>query len=478
MPGPPLFDFSTLGEIGNSYFQGQDRQRQQAFRNALAQLPTGPDGTFDYNAAVKLAAQYGDRDAMTSFLGGARSEAQLRQSQSSLAETTRHHKAVEDQGFRPTIIKGDVDPLSGGEPPIYEVAPGRGGMPGTARRISPGGSPAVPPAAASGVPPAAVPLGGELGPATPGAPPSVPNAQMFTPQSIAQAQPAAGPRGPVAPTTAPVAAAEDEPYRYASPPGPFNEKALEGLPPAVAEKIRAAARYEYNPRTSSTRGGFREAFTNKLYEYSPSYQEPFYGTKQQTMNAFSKGVEARVLRSVNNLTDHLDTARDLLTALDNGDVQAFNAIKNKFREQFGAEPPANVRAAAPIIAGEIMKVVAGSGAGGVSERLETAGHAMSTATSPKQAMGIMNTITALMAAQVKALEQQYETGTKLTDFRRKLSKGAKQVLERSEAGAHGGGVPGEAVQILRSNPASAAKFDARFGTPQDPNPSRRYIGGQ
>jgi hypothetical protein len=73
--GPPIVDFSALGDLPGAYFKGQEalargqeREREEVFRRALQSgLPRGSGGEIDFGAAADLAARSGNMGGLESF---------------------------------------------------------------------------------------------------------------------------------------------------------------------------------------------------------------------------------------------------------------------------------------------------------------------------------------------------------------------------------------------------------------------------
>ena len=143
--------------------------------------------------------------------------------------------------------------------------------------------------------------------------------------------------------------------------------------------------------------------------------------------AFATGSQGNAIRSFDVATNHLVLLRNLAQAMQNGDVQTLNALRNVFREEFGSPLPTTFEAAKPIVAAEITKAVtASNGALGDREKLE---EPLNAAGSWGQISGVINNAyLPLMAGQLHGLQRQYEYTTKKTDFDQRLSPNTLALL--------------------------------------------------
>lgn len=218
--------------------------------------------------------------------------------------------------------------------------------------------------------------------------------------------------------------------------------------PEGIRRAQAIANYQLPAPSTLGRTGYQGALNtelmNKVLELNPSYDATLYGGKQsaarveatidpmtvrRTEIAFSAGVEARSVRSLNVAVDHLSVLEKLSTALKNGDINVINKYKNYLQTEIGAAAPTNFNAAKQIIGQEIVKAVVNNG-GGVTERQEAARY-VSDAKSPDQLIGLVRTYERLMAGQLHGLQQQYEGGGGRKDFNAAfLRPETRETLER------------------------------------------------
>jgi hypothetical protein len=189
-------------------------------------------------------------------------------------------------------------------------------------------------------------------------------------------------------------------------------------------------------------------------------------TKTQANKAFSTGVQGKQVTAFNTAIDHLATMDKLSDALQNGDTKAINYLGNVVAQQTGAPAPTNFNAAKQIVTSEIIKAVVASG-GGVTERQE-AERNFSSANSPAQLKGLIQTYKKLLGGQLNSLNVQYENTTGKKDFTKKLTPDAKTELDAvrgNSAPANMSPQDKQALDWANSNPKDprAAKIKQRLG---------------
>lgn len=213
--------------------------------------------------------------------------------------------------------------------------------------------------------------------------------------------------------------------------GLSGEAFLKALPPQQAALIKGIADYTIDPRTAtSLRGGHREAIMSQVAQYDPTYNGATYPARARAVQAFSTGPQGNAMRSFDVAIDHLDTVGQLANALKNGDVNAVNAIGNKFKEQFGYAAPTDFNAAKSIVGAEVAKAIVGSG-NALADREELRS-ALNNARSPEQLAGVIDTYKRLMAGQLKGLRKQYEDTTGMKNFNSRLRPGTISALQMAQ----------------------------------------------
>jgi hypothetical protein len=171
-----------------------------------------------------------------------------------------------------------------------------------------------------------------------------------------------------------------------------------------------------------------QALSDRVMELNKDFSATDLPQAQATMLAFSKGQPAQRVTALNASTQHLQSIRDLIKALDNGDMPAINAIVNFTAQQTGDSAPTNLAEAGQFVGTELMKALVVSGAGSAAER-EKLTNDFANARSTKQLNDAAKTAEALLSGQALALEKQYRGGRGMGDFRKlKLLPETRQAL--------------------------------------------------
>ena len=240
------------------------------------------------------------------------------------------------------------------------------------------------------------------------------------------------------------------------------ESYLATLPPDQPAIVRKLGNYEMDPRYLSTKGGHREQLLNAASTFNPDYDSRNFVASNAALQQFGPGKKAGdTVKADSVAIDHLTQLGQLGEAMQNGNSQAVNQIRNAIKTQFGYDAPTNFNALQQIVGAEVVKAIVGAG-GGVTER-ENAAKMISSASSPQQLTSAIKTVQGAMGAQLSGLQRQYEQGTLRHDFNRLLSPAAQQLLSTHNQptaninqamsavaaahGAQGGYQPGQKITI-------------------------------
>lgn len=149
-------------------------------------------------------------------------------------------------------------------------------------------------------------------------------------------------------------------------------------------------------------------------------------TAGATLTDFAKGKNGQLVRTANTSVSHLLTLEKLGEALDNGDVNAVNTIKNTLSGEFGGADISGYEAAAKVVGDEVNKFISG-GPGAADDRAAYA-KTLSSAKGPEARMAAINSLKGLLVGQLHSLQRQYANGTGLDDFGTKLEPDVAALL--------------------------------------------------
>lgn len=253
---------------------------------------------------------------------------------------------------------------------------------------------------------------------------------------------------------------------------------IAGLTPAALDA--AAERYiktgTLPPASRGAQGNImRTAVQNRaaeLYQQRggdiadlPKNWQQFRG-EQVAIQRFMSGPQGNTARSLNVVSDHLNTVEGLIDALNNKNFPAFNALAQTWAQQTGSPAPTNFDSARLIVGAEIIKALGVAGAGTAEERQEAA-NIWNRARSPDQLREASGVIKKLLAGQLRGLRQQFVASTGLGEdkFNSMLLPNTLRTIEGISGGAvpTQGGPTGGALRPM--SPDIAAQARAKMNEP-------------
>jgi hypothetical protein len=181
----------------------------------------------------------------------------------------------------------------------------------------------------------------------------------------------------------------------------------------VAPDVVGKMGSESTPRT--TIGIFTKQWDKEHPNPQPGEREMAMGNFNSSFHALQNfdnpnGATGKNLVSINAVTQHLSAFKDLALAMKNGNVQAINAAKNYFAEQFGVAAPSNLKEAALLVSNELEKSSLGSA--GTGQERNITRQLKSWWPSPDQYIGAINTDAQFVAGRANGLHQEYKAITK------------------------------------------------------------------
>lgn len=178
------------------------------------------------------------------------------------------------------------------------------------------------------------------------------------------------------------------------------------MPKTLAGQVSAILDHRAAPPSGNS------ARTSQLMQIvqaaDPTYDAQQYKTKQGIETAFTAGLPARTLKSINVADDHLKVLNSTIDALQNGDVKLLNQLGNAITTQMGAPAPTDFNGVKTIVADELVKAILG-GAGALGDR-KAIQETVSAASSPEQLRSMIKRYQQLMDGQRTGLAEQYKSG--------------------------------------------------------------------
>jgi hypothetical protein len=149
------------------------------------------------------------------------------------------------------------------------------------------------------------------------------------------------------------------------------------------------------------------------------------------MLRFVMGADGRATVSLGTAIRHLDTVKQLADAWAANDTRAINRIRTTLSREFGDSAATNLNAAGSIVGPEIIKAIGVAGAGTKEER-ETAAAQFSSAASPKQLLGAVDTVQKLMGGQLEGKKRQAQAaGVSDTMFKNLIGDRPYEILTKA-----------------------------------------------
>ena len=162
------------------------------------------------------------------------------------------------------------------------------------------------------------------------------------------------------------------------------------------------------------RGGSKTQFTQQdlaalASAYDPTYSASNQPIVAQTNKEYTAGLTGRNVVALNTAMRHISQMNDLAYALNNGNIQAANYVKNLVKEWTGSSVPTNVSALAPMVSSEVAKMLSGAGVQS-QEQIENVQKMFNTAKSYQQLADGIKEALKLTAGRATELRSGYERG--------------------------------------------------------------------
>lgn len=181
-----------------------------------------------------------------------------------------------------------------------------------------------------------------------------------------------------------------------------------GQPSALAKMVASGdAKWGdvISPRTPQS---VKEAFAKEVQAVNPNFSTSTYAIETKAAEKATSGTWADTRLAYNTALDHSQLLMQAATALQNGDVQALNSLKNKFGTAFGATGPITFNAIANAYNHEVTSVVA---KGHMTDKeVETGGASLPANASLPQIQSVVGAYNSLMSSKRNELDKMIKAG--------------------------------------------------------------------
>jgi len=135
---------------------------------------------------------------------------------------------------------------------------------------------------------------------------------------------------------------------------------LATLSPGLATVIKKIAAYDLPVnQVTSMRTGEREAMTERVTQFDPSFDMKEYPVRQKAVTEFrtgGPGSPAGNRVAIGQAINHMGTLDKLNQAMENNDIPMANRIKNLWAQETGKTPPVSAQVARVAVGEELMRV--------------------------------------------------------------------------------------------------------------------------
>lgn len=214
--------------------------------------------------------------------------------------------------------------------------------------------------------------------------------------------------------------------------------------------------------TSSTKVAILNEVNRLAAEQGKTYDSSRFKQHQETEREFNIGTAGKSIQSLNVAIDHMDTLRNQIQKLPNGQYPAVNDIISRYGRAIGDPRYNSYDAAAGLIAAEVTKAIVANGGTG-DERAEKE-RLLAVQNNPAALRGVLNSYTQLLGGQMHGLEQRYKAGFG-SNWESKVNERTLQAMGESKIQRPWNDQDRQAAQWIKANPNDprAANVRKRLG---------------
>lgn len=211
--------------------------------------------------------------------------------------------------------------------------------------------------------------------------------------------------------------------------GATGEDLLAKLSPSQRTFIKGVANYEFDPDASKTRGVSGAQARILAKQYSPSYDDTQYKTKESLRKDITSGTTSKVIRNLNTATGHINQLDQAVDALQNSDFPTLTKVANELGFQVGSDKMTNFNTVKTAVVGELAAIYKGTGQATDAE-IENVQHSIGSSNSPEQLKGSIDEAIHLMHSRLEAVGFGYNQGLKDPKDFQLVSPTSRTVFEK------------------------------------------------
>ena len=215
------------------------------------------------------------------------------------------------------------------------------------------------------------------------------------------------------------------------------EDYLKTVSPTAANLIKKYANGELPFTAQMVRTPAGQQLLGAITQYDPTFDATNYQKRQQTANAFAKGVQGNALRGANQALYHMGDLYQAADELNNLNILPglLNKPINKILEKgFGDTRQGMFRENAQAVAGELRRVFAGAGGGSLAE-LDKWEESFPENAGENQQKAYITKGVKLLRGGIQSLNNQYQQGMGLNkNVSDLLDPKARDIYNQLESG--------------------------------------------
>jgi hypothetical protein len=203
--------------------------------------------------------------------------------------------------------------------------------------------------------------------------------------------------------------------------------------------VDLVGQYRYDPAQLSRLVAKHPDILASVQQKYPDFDQTTYQAKNKMLQSYTSGTESKSINAINTAMGHVKVLDDAVEALNNGNMQALNALGNKLGVATGTDAQTTFRAIVHRVGPEITSAYL-PGGGGEAERIANEKD-FSENMAPQQLHANAAVTVKLLRSKVGALQNQYKNTVGRDDFEQRFITPEAQAAFQKFGGAAAGAAP-------------------------------------